>query len=348
MIWLFVLASCIAAFVAIRPMARGEKSLPEFATFVLFALFIGLAAFAAAIGVFACGYRLFALIRIVYFALAIVVPSAGLMLLIRCTRANQKSRLAFALSVLLLIPAPLAAYASWIEPRLLVLESATLPNADVFEPAGLRIVVIADLQTDRIGTYERDCFQRINELKPDLVLMTGDYLQVGGDAYHRAAEALRPLLRDIDAPLGTYAVCGDVEHPRWARQLFADTGVQLMENDVLTIQHAGKQIAIGGLELRCDSRDAKAGIDRLARTAADYRILIAHRPDVIFVTRDSDNIDLIVAGHTHGGRSRSRTSRARSPPAACTNSATNTSTSAAASASNAASRHRSDSSASRN
>ena len=60
----------------------------------------------------------------------------------------------------------------------------------------VRVVVLADLQTDHVGEYERSVFHTMDELRPDLVLLAGDYLQVLTEAeFHAEQPKLRQLFR---------------------------------------------------------------------------------------------------------------------------------------------------------
>ena len=76
-----------------------------------------------------------------------------------------------------------------------------------------RVVVLADLQTDRFGTYERRVLDHVIEEKPDLVLLTGDYVQLGGPEGREVARQINAYLREIrfGAPLGVFAVRGNVD-----------------------------------------------------------------------------------------------------------------------------------------
>ena len=68
-----------------------------------------------------------------------------------------------------------AADAFWIEPHWLEETHYEVRTPKLSAP--LRIVVIADLQTDQIGDYEREVLERCLAQRPDLILWAGDYLQ---------------------------------------------------------------------------------------------------------------------------------------------------------------------------
>ena len=86
------------------------------------------------------------------------------------------------------------------------------------ETAELRIVHLSDIQTAVIGKHERRAFRETVELRPDIILLTGDYLQAqaGHEELSRARDEFRDLLNSLPLPrFGIYAVKGDVEGAEW-------------------------------------------------------------------------------------------------------------------------------------
>ncbi len=66
--------------------------------------------------------------------------------------------------------------AFWLEPTWLEETHYSMTSSKLSHP--MRIVVLADVQTDVFSEYERRVLQRTLDLKPDMILMAGDYLQV--------------------------------------------------------------------------------------------------------------------------------------------------------------------------
>ncbi|HBP17763.1 MAG TPA: hypothetical protein DEA08_08215, partial [Planctomycetes bacterium] len=61
----------------------------------------------------------------------------------------------------------------------------------------LRIVLVADIQTDHLGEFQREVLRRVVAEEPDLVLFAGDYLQCHSWDQHRAlSEPWRALIRE--------------------------------------------------------------------------------------------------------------------------------------------------------
>jgi len=179
-----------------------------------------------------------------------------------------------------------------IEPRWLEVTSIELGSPRVAAP--VRIVVLADLQTDRIGSYERRVLAEVAALDPDLVLLPGDYLQLDRQRREREAPALRALLGDLDPPLGAFAVRGNVEADDWT-ELFAGTPVTALASTRAV--RVADWLTVTGLSLS-DSFDTSL---RLRRAATGFHVVFGHGPDFALGEVEAD---LLVAGHTHGGQVR--------------------------------------------
>ncbi len=285
-----------------------------------------------------------------YLDVVVVVPAAALLLVL--LRWRDGGWLVRAIAIAGLLLAPIGAYASFVEPQRLVVERADVPldGARAGERA-VTIAVLADLQFEHLGEHERKAVARALELRPDVILLAGDYQQGSRASFERELPGLRRLMARLHAPGGVYAVQGDQEPSIEAtRRIFAGTGVRLLVNESVTTRVADRTLTIAGLELnwrtpaaRADDR-ASCSARRAPTTSASCS---THRPDPILRLAPDSRVDLLVAGHTHGGQiqlpSTDRSeppapSPARSAAAASTRSTAAASTSAAASASNAARR----------
>jgi predicted MPP superfamily phosphohydrolase len=196
-------------------------------------------------------------------------------------------------------------YASFVEPGRLVVERARLPLAA--ERAGgkpLRLGVISDLQFSRLGDHEREAVDRLAAERPDVIVIAGDFHQGSTASFERELPRLRALLRRLRAPGGVYAVQGDAESPAQLRRVVAGTGIRLLDAELARSRVRGRRLTIGGVALDYDSPDARSLARRLeeAPGRGDIRLLLAHRPDVVYQLRPRTRVDLVVAGHTHGGQ----------------------------------------------
>ena len=159
-----------------------------------------------------------------------------------------------------------------------------------------RIVLITDLQVDRVTQYERRALVLAKQQQPDLILLGGDYTQVAWEEFEAVAGQLHNLLREVDlqAPLGVFAVRGNVDVFDW-RQVFAGL-------PITTVSHT-ESFELGGLRLTClglhDSYHT--GLHLTNPTPQRFHIVLGHSPNFALGRIDAD---LLLAGHTHGGQVR--------------------------------------------
>jgi predicted MPP superfamily phosphohydrolase len=206
---------------------------------------------------------------------------------------------------LLLVPAPLGAYASHVEPHRIVTEVVALDLAD--ERAGtdsVRLGVLADLQTNHIGAYENEAVDALLATDPDVILIPGDLFQGNHEEFERELEPLRTLLSRLDAPGGVYFVQGDSDHWWRMQQILPGTGITPLFNEIVDVQVGDRILRIGGTTITYDSDRAQTMVRSLEGAPEDgtTRILVSHRPDVVDTLPQDSRVDLVVAGHTHGGQ----------------------------------------------
>lgn len=179
-----------------------------------------------------------------------------------------------------------------VEPRWLEISRARLPFAAA-GPDGrpLRIALVADLQTDRVGAWEERVFAELRAAAPDLVLFAGDYVQLD-DRAARAAEMakLRALVATLAPPLGGFAVEGDVDAADWT-EIFAGTAITpLTDTRTVTVG----PLTLTGLAI-ADTRRRDLDLPRVPGP----HVVLGHAPDFVL---GAGRRDLNLAGHTHGGQ----------------------------------------------
>ena len=211
---------------------------------------------------------------------------------------------AFAVCALGLVAVYLDAYR--VEPRMLKVRNhvvnAALVGADV---PSIRILHLTDIQTPAIGAHEERALRAGLASHPDLIVLTGDYVQnaLGRPTEEAAARDLRALMGRIGfaARLGVFATDGDVGPP--CREVFAGTPVRcLVDASTLVELPDGSTLGITGLSRGRGRERDPAWLARLLSRGpgADHRIVISHSPD--FVDAMPVGVDLVLAGHTHGGQ----------------------------------------------
>jgi predicted MPP superfamily phosphohydrolase len=182
-----------------------------------------------------------------------------------------------------------------IEPTWLEVSHRQLASGKLARP--VRIVVVADLQADQFGNYERRVLRLVAEQKPDLLLFAGDYVQLwDAEARMSVTRHISTELRKLEltAPLGMFAIRGNVDDEGW-RDVFAGTDVTVVEST--------QTFELDELRLTClslaDSRNTQLSIEN--GRESKFHILLGHSPDFALGKNDAD---LLLAGHTHGGQVR--------------------------------------------
>jgi len=193
-----------------------------------------------------------------------------------------------------------------IEPRSLRVRRHVVDDAAA-DPAAstIRILHLTDIQTPVIGEHEERALRTGLSYRPDLIVLTGDYVQdaLGRPTEDDAARDLRSLMTRIgfEASLGVFATEGDVG-PR-CREVFAGTPVRcLVDANAIVILPDGGTLGITGLSRGRGRERSPAWLAWLLSRgpSADHRIVISHSPD--FVDAMPVSVDLVLAGHTHGGQ----------------------------------------------
>ena len=204
----------------------------------------------------------------------------------------------------LLLALGLVFYAFWVEPRRLVVTEYRLPVQGLSED--IRMVVIADPQpsgphwpAERV----RDAMSRAAALKGDIVLLLGDYVSTVGlsTSFTEPADTIAAM-GQLGAPMGVYAILGNHDW-NWdasrIRGLLAAQGIVVLEDRAVLARAGDKALWIAGLNDTASRRFDLAGT--LAQTDETApTILLSHSPDVF--PDVPAQVDLTLAGHTHGGQ----------------------------------------------
>ncbi|MBO9574148.1 MAG: metallophosphoesterase [Sphingobium sp.] len=141
----------------------------------------------------------------------------------------------------------------------------------------------------------------LNMLKPDMVLLAGDYIshKRGATHHYRIADAVAPLTY-FRAPLGVIAVLGNHDH--WAgsaafSQAIRETGITLLSNEAIR----RGPLVIAGLDDRFSGHADFAQTGRAMQAfGPGPRLLLTHAPDVARILPFT--VDAVLAGHTHCGQ----------------------------------------------
>jgi uncharacterized protein len=180
----------------------------------------------------------------------------------------------------------------------LTIEIAGLPET----LEGTKLVQLSDLHYDGFRLSQEMLAEAIatsNYAKPDLVVLTGDYITDST----APMESLARSLQQLQSPLGTYAVLGNHDHYRpgfkaTVTDALTQVGIHVLWNQIA--YPWGAEFPIVGL---ADfwSREFEPASVFSKIPASVPRLVLSHNPDTA-VPLKAWRVDLQLSGHTHGGQ----------------------------------------------
>ena len=211
--------------------------------------------------------------------------------------------------VLNLATLPFEYRSMYIEPFDLQISSVPINVPSISSDRPLQIVHLTDIHVERITQRERDLLVKVNSLQPDLILLTGDYINIDYKADPEAQEATRQVLSQLNAPLGVYAVIGSagVDDPEVVESILPSLdNITVLDDQTHALEWQGVAITLIGMHISYDGSLAET-LNQLLEPVSedDYTILLYHEPSSEMIEAASQaGIDLYLAGHTHGGQIR--------------------------------------------
>jgi hypothetical protein len=170
-----------------------------------------------------------------------------------------------------------------------------LPGA--FE--GFRIAQLSDIHISpfMLAKEIRRCVTITNRLQPDLILMTGDFVAWDPEAEGEVVQ----VLAGLRAPYGVFGCLGNHEVVTQTEEsitrVFASQGIHILRQERAPIRLGGDTLNLIGID---DSQPDLRGVERLVMPDT-VNILLCHFPGD-FDRAVQLGIDLMLAGHTHGGQ----------------------------------------------
>lgn len=189
----------------------------------------------------------------------------------------------------------------------LVVKHITIPVENL-HPAleGFKIVQLTDIHIYPITPIEvaEEAVAIANSLKPDLTVLTGDYVWREGEAIFELA----PVLAGLNASQGLYAIIGN--HDIWegleiSLRGLREAGIPVLINQGLTITEGGGSLYLAGLDDGMSGQpDLEAALGGMPADAPV--VLLMHEPDPADEYSLDGRVSLQLSGHTHGGQVRVR------------------------------------------
>jgi uncharacterized protein len=176
---------------------------------------------------------------------------------------------------------------------------------------GFTVALLSDFHYDPHFSVHplRSAIGMVNGLRPDLIVLAGDFVSVpllrDPAAAAAAAEPCAQLLRQMQAPHGLWAVMGnhdvytDVDR---VTSVLRAAGIQVLSNQSLPIERDGARFWLGGVaDVLGQTADLDATLHHVP--ADEAAVLLAHEPDYADHAARYP-VDLQLSGHSHGGQVR--------------------------------------------
>lgn len=187
---------------------------------------------------------------------------------------------------------------------------------------GLKIIHLSDTHHSPFTNLEHieRAVKIANRLKPDMFILTGDYVS----HERKYIEPVAKVLGKLQSEFGTFACLGNHDHwtdPDLVTKHFRDAGINVLINEGFRFEARGASFWLAGVD---DYMVGKTDLAAALRGSFpdEMKLLLAHNP-VIFRQAVRAGVDLTLSGHTHGGQVKIRDRKnvfcpGENSPAACT------------------------------
>lgn len=170
---------------------------------------------------------------------------------------------------------------------------------------GFKIIHLSDIHHSPFTSFDHIArtVKIANRLKPDMFVLTGDYVSHELSYIRPVAE----LMGSLQAEFGTHACLGNHDHwtaPDLVTKAFREAGINMLVNEGFRFEARGGSFWLAGVD------DHMVGKTDLAAALKgsypdEMKLLLAHNP-IIFRRSVRSGVDLTLSGHTHGGQVRVR------------------------------------------
>ncbi|MGE8206707.1 metallophosphoesterase [Heyndrickxia sp. NPDC080065] len=197
-------------------------------------------------------------------------------------------------------------YSRYIEPKRLEIKTLTVENKKV--PPSFDQFTIVQFSDTHLGfQYTLDQLeqhvQKINSFNPDIIFFTGDLMDEPNQ--YPDINKIPPILNNLKAPYGKYAVYGNHDHGGYGTNIYSKTmkesGFTVLRNQMTPIYHPdGSAIYLAGID---DAMLGKPNLTQALRNIPknSYNILLSHAPDLADIA-SFEGVDFQLSGHSHGGQ----------------------------------------------
>lgn len=221
------------------------------------------------------------------------------------------------LFIIVLIALILIGYFIWLiyENSILNITTYDVSSKDLpKEFEGFKIAQISDFHNTQLGEDNDVIIDKLKEEKPDIIVITGDYI----DCRNPDLDCAERLTKRLVGIAPTYYCTGNHESRlpselKLLEESFEKNGVKVLRNKKQLIKKGSSSIRICGIDdpdffgINMPQEDVEAKlikrINALEKDDGKYCILLSHRPE-LFELYCKTGINLVMTGHAHGGQIR--------------------------------------------
>jgi uncharacterized protein len=171
---------------------------------------------------------------------------------------------------------------------------------------GLKIVQFSDFHYNKLADKDIlvNVIKKINELKPDIVVFTGDLIDYNYKLKDDEKNDIIKILSKLNPLIATYAVKGNEDQNDSYISILSGAKIKLLNNTNELVYYKGNNpIMFVGLDSYLEGNIDITNAFNYDQNSNYYTILLAHEPDVFTKIKDK-KIDLMLAGHSHNGQVR--------------------------------------------
>jgi predicted MPP superfamily phosphohydrolase len=201
----------------------------------------------------------------------------------------------------------------WAEPFRLDVTRIEIESPRLAGRPPIRMLHLSDLHVERITARERRLLDLVEKMHPDLIVFTGDLLNLSYQQDPRAQSDCREILSRLRAPLGVYAISGSpsVDVPHIVSKVLEGLDIHHLDNRVEPLRLSPEDEPVLALVgVTCTNNAARDGqtLEHVMTSvpnnpATPFTLLLYHSPDLMPEAVRA-GVDLFLAGHTHGGQIR--------------------------------------------
>jgi len=180
-----------------------------------------------------------------------------------------------------------------------------MPNANATLDS-IRAVAVSDVHVGLFMNNSRikDLVSKINDLSPDMVLFAGDIVDESVSV--AMEESLAEELKQLNAPLGVYAVAGNHEYYAGIEEVekyLARAGVKLLQDEFAIIENS--LILVGRKDITANRMERSKRIplnEILQEVPKDLPVMVLDHTPVNLDETASQGAAIQLSGHTHNGQ----------------------------------------------